>query len=115
MDANTALTARPGTLTIAGMTFTVNQAAAVCAYWISSGNASFGRNGGSGIVNVTATPTGCAWTAVSNASWLRVNSGANGTGNGTVSYVVQKYTGKTNSRTGKILIAGFTFTVTQTR
>ena len=41
-----------------------------------------------GTVTMTAG-TGCAWTAVSNAtSWLTVTAGANGSGNGSVSYSV---------------------------
>ena len=31
---------------------------------------------------------GCAWTATSNASWITINSGSSGTGNGSVGYTV---------------------------
>jgi hypothetical protein len=113
LDANTTLTARVGTLTVAGLTFTVNQAAMACTYSISPTSASFVRNGGSATVAVF-TSAGCSWTAASSASWIRVSSGASGSGNGTVGYIVQKYTGK-SPRTGTILIVGRTFTVTQTR
>jgi hypothetical protein len=70
----------------------------------------FEREGGTGSVNVTA-PTGCNWTAVSNASWITVTSGASGSGNGTVNYSVAVNTGDT--RNGTITIAGQTFTVFQ--
>ena len=33
-------------------------------------------------------PGGCAWTATSNAGWLRITNGAGGTGNGVVSFAV---------------------------
>ena len=48
----------------------------------------------------------------SNAAWITVTSGANGSGNGSVSYNVAANTG-TTSRTGTMTIGGQTFTVTQ--
>jgi hypothetical protein len=71
----------------------------------------FGASGSNGIVNVTATGASCGWTAVSNSSFITVNSGASGTGNGTVGFTVAANTGP--ARTGTITIAGQTFTVTQ--
>lgn len=65
--------------------------------------------GASGAVNVTASG---AWSAHSNDAWITINSGASGTGNGTVNYTVaQNNTGAT--RTGTITVAGQIFTVTQ--
>ena len=62
-------------------------------------------------MSVTAG-TGCAWTAISNASWIGVMSNtATGTGNGSVSYSVSRNNGA--SRTGTITVAGKTFTVNQ--
>ena len=58
------------------------------------------------------SPTGCAWTAASTASWLTVTSGASGSGNGTVALTVAANTVAT-ARTGTATIAGQTFTVTQ--
>jgi RHS repeat-associated protein len=49
----------------------------------------FQWDGEAGSFNVFA-PSNCNWTAVSNASWLTVISGQNGTGNGTVQYTVTK-------------------------
>ena len=49
--------------------------------------------------------------AVSTASWITITSGASGMGNGTVTYTVAHNSG--GSRTGTIVIAGMTFTVTQ--
>jgi hypothetical protein len=82
-----------------------------CTYSISPTSASFGASGGSGSVSVTA-PSGCSWTAGSNASWITITSGSSGSGNGTVSYSVAANT-STSSRTGTMTIAGQTFTVTQ--
>jgi hypothetical protein len=66
---------------------------------------------GSGTVPVTA-PSGCAWTAASNASWLTIASGQSGSGNGSVAFNATANVGP--SRTGTLTIAGKTFTVTQT-
>jgi hypothetical protein len=81
-----------------------------CMYSLARG-ADFVRVGdGSSSVNVSTTST-CVWTAVSNAAWISVASGASGVGNGSVEY---RYTGNTGGlRSGTLTIAGLTFTVTQ--
>ena len=108
---NTTTSARVGTLTIAGQTVTVTQAAAPCTYVLSTTAQSFTAAAGSGSVNVTAAG-GCAWTAVSNAAWLTVTAGASATANGTVSYSVAANATAT-ARTGTLTIAGQVVTVTQ--
>jgi uncharacterized protein (TIGR03437 family) len=110
--ANTGTSSRTGTLTIAGQTFTVTQAAgATCSYAIAPTSASVPAGGTTGSVTVTA-PSGCTWTATSNASWIAVTSGASGSGNGTVNYTVAA-SSSANPLTGTLTIAGQTFTVTQ--
>lgn len=102
---------RSGTLTIAGQTFTVTQAAAVtCSYSIKPDNQSIGGAGGSGTIAVGAQ-AGCAWTAVSHVPWVTVTSGASGSGSGTTQFAVAANNG--GSRTGTLTVAGQTFTVTQ--
>jgi uncharacterized protein (TIGR03437 family) len=65
------------------------------------------------ITDITVTaPNGCAWTAVSNVSWLTILSGSGGAGNGTVSSSAASNT-TASPRTGTLTIAGQTFTVTQ--
>jgi hypothetical protein len=105
--------ARTGTVTIAGQTFTVTQTAApapACTYSIDPASAAAPAAGGTGSVAVTAGST-CPWTAMSNASWITVTSGASGSSNGTVAYSVAANTG--GARSGTVTIAGQTFTVTQ--
>ena len=102
--------ARQGTITVAGQTFTVNQAGQPCSYTISPNNQSFTAVGGAGSVSVS-TQSGCTWTATSNASWIVVTQGGSGTGNGGVLYTVLPNPG--GSRNGTITIAGRTFTVSQ--
>ncbi|KJU82724.1 secreted protein containing DUF1566 [Candidatus Magnetobacterium bavaricum] len=109
--ANTSLTQRTGTLTIAGQTFNVSQDGITCAYSLSATSKNFTSSGGSDNVTVT-TNAGCTWSATSNAStWLTV-SPASGTGTGSVTYTATANT-STTQRTGTLTIAGQTFTVTQ--
>ena len=100
--------ARSATLSIAGVSVTVNQAGSVtggCTYAISAGGQAFTAAGGSGSFSVTTT-AGCSWTAVSSAPWI--TSTSNGTGNGSVTYQVAANTGA--ARSGSITIGGLTFT-----
>lgn len=107
---NTTGAARNGTLTIAGQTFTVSQIA--CTYAINPTGYVMAAGGGPGIpVTVTATER-CPWTATSSdPTWLRVTSGASGTGNGSVDY--NATLNGTTARSGTLTIAGQTFTVSQ--
>ena len=82
-----------------------------CTYTLSPTGGQAPAAGGASTVSVGAAG-GCAWTAVSNAGWITVTSGASGSGNGAVFYSVAGNTG-TASRTGTLAIAGQTFTVSQ--
>ena len=108
---NTPTSPRSGTLTVAGQTVTVTQAAAACSYSVSPTSATPGSSGGAATAMVTTT-SGCAWTATSNAPWLTVTSVGSGTGSGTVSYSSDANT-STSSRTGTLTVAGTTVTVTE--
>lgn len=82
-----------------------------CVYSISPTNQPFLSGVGSDSVNVTSN-TGCGWTAVSNAGWITIVSGASGSGAGTVNYTVDgNNTGI--PRVGTMTIAEQTFTVNQ--
>ncbi len=107
--ANTG-SARSGTMTIAGKTFTVNQVSASCTYSINPTGASIAAGGGTGNIGVTSG-SGCTWTAASNDTWITITSGGSGSGSGTVSYSVIANTGLV--RSGTISAAGKTFTVSQ--
>jgi uncharacterized protein (TIGR03437 family) len=111
VSTNPYATSRTGTLTIAGQTFTVTQLGP-CTYSLSPASQSFGSGVGSGTVSVTASDSSCTWTAVSNANWITLQSGASNSGSATVSFSVAANTGA--SRTGTLNIAGQGFTVTQT-
>jgi hypothetical protein len=118
IDANPGL-ARSGTLTVAGEIVVVNQTAGVstptpaCTYSLSIGSMVNGYpNGATFPVAVTTTSTECAWTAVSNATWIHVTGGASGIGNGTFTFVLDANTGGSN-RSGTLTAAGEIIVVNQ--
>jgi len=76
--------ARSGTISISGQTFTVNQDPG-CSFSISPTSRTFSPAGVSDNIAVTSS---CDWTAVSNESWITINSGASGTGDGIIAYSV---------------------------
>jgi hypothetical protein len=82
-----------------------------CNYAVSPTSASFGSNGGSGSVTVSAT-AGCSWSAASS-SWITIHSGASGSGNGSVNYSVEGFWEANSSRQGVIVAAGQTVTISQ--
>ncbi len=116
VSANTATAPRTGTLTIAGQTFTVLQAAAVplCTYTLVQTSSNVVAAGGNFNVGVT-TQAGCTLTTsqvTSSAPWLTVDTVTTGSGSGTVNYTAaSNNTGV--ARTGTLTIAGQIFTVTQ--
>ena len=97
------------TLSVTSPSCTVTQIQS-CNATLDHNADSFTAGGGTGSVNVAIGST-CAWTAVSNDSWITVTSGASGTGNGSVGFTVDPNSG--DARTGTITIAGLTFNVTQ--
>jgi hypothetical protein len=103
--------ARTGTMTIAGQTFTVTQETG-CSFFIDQTNRSFSASAATGNISVTAGE-GCDWTAVSNSpGFITITAGSQGTGNGTVVYSITANT-TTSPRNGTITVAGQTFTVFQ--
>jgi|GEM_PF-1053380 len=108
-NPNTSL--RTGTMSIAGQTVTVTQAAAPCIYTLSATSQAFTTSGGSGVVGVSSS-TGCAWTAESHDSWVAITFGQSGNGQGTVSFSVAA-NNSGGLRNSKLTIAGQTFTVYQ--
>jgi tripartite motif-containing protein 71 len=81
-----------------------------CSYSLNSSSQSFSAAGETGSVLVTA-PSGCGWTAASNALWITITSGSGGSGNGTVSFNVAANMG--TQRTGIITIGDKAFTIVQ--
>ena len=94
---------RTAQLWIAGNAFTVNQAGQPCSINATprSVNASSGGLTGA-TISVAATTSDCPWTATTNASWILLGGGQQGTGSGAVTYTVGVNTGAL--RTGTLSI-----------
>ncbi len=72
----------------------------------------FDETGGQGTVDVISPGPCPAWTAVSNDAWITITSGADGDGDGTLSYTVDANP-DVPPRSGTMTIAGRTFEVEQ--
>lgn len=81
-----------------------------CTYLVSTPNSAFAASGGTGTITVES-PAACGWTAISNSSFITINSGAVGSGTGAVSFTVSPTSG--SARTGTLTIAGQTVTISQ--
>ena len=74
--------------------------------------ARIGSNSGAGTIGVAA-PIDAVWEALIDSDWITIIGSRNGVGNGTLTYTVSANTsGKT--RTGRIIISGKEYTITQT-
>ncbi|MEO5896231.1 MAG: BACON domain-containing carbohydrate-binding protein [Vicinamibacterales bacterium] len=100
---------RIGTLTIAGQRVEVEQGTG-CTYTTDVTALSIGPEGRTSELGVTA-PAGCTWKADSQAPWITILSGEVGSGSGRAMVRVDATAGPT--RTGTIVVAGRTLTVTQ--
>ncbi|HSR14083.1 MAG TPA: BACON domain-containing carbohydrate-binding protein, partial [Thermodesulfobacteriota bacterium] len=105
--------ARNGSVTIAGQTFTVTQAdanAGVCSYDVFLSDSFFSASGGQGRGSIN-TASGCRWTAASNADWIQIISDPSGSGFGRFSFVIAPNDG--GRRAGTLTIGEQTYTVMQ--
>jgi hypothetical protein len=100
---------RSAAITAGGQTFTVTQGNG-CSISLRTSSFSAAASGGNGSVDVSAGG-GCGWMATSNAGWVSITSGANGTGNGSVGFTVAANSGP--DRQGTLSIGGRTFTISQ--
>ena len=100
---------RSGTVTIAGHPLTVTQSPG-CTFNVAPLTHDVDATGGSRTVNVTAA-AGCVWTASSAQPWMTITSGASGNGPGSVTFAVAAASGP--SRSGTLVVANQTVSVTQ--
>jgi len=77
----------------------------------SLGSVSVDATAHTGGVTVTPSNGGCSWSATTTSNFISITAGATGTGNGSVSYSIPANPGP--ARTGTILVAGHTFTISQ--
>lgn len=109
--------ARSGTVTIAGQTVTITQAAgnvSLCGFSLSPSTdfpLSANYPPSSGSLSLTVSARLCQWSATSSASWLQVFP-ITGSGNAMLYYTVYPNYG-TMQRTAAITAGGQSFTITQ--
>ncbi|HEY5960664.1 MAG TPA: BACON domain-containing carbohydrate-binding protein, partial [Polyangiaceae bacterium] len=108
VGANTSV-ARSGTLTVAGQTFTVNQASG-CTFGVTPSSVTPSSAAGAGSLSITASNAACPWTAANNDAWLAV-APTSGTGSASVTYNVAANSGP--SRSGSLTVAGQSVAFTQ--
>ena len=92
--------ARMGTLTIAGRTFTVTQAG--CTLSLSPTSRSVPVAGIPNAMAGVSAPAGCTWAAASNDSWITLTSSPTGSGNAQVTFSVTSNFASTTARTGTL-------------
>jgi hypothetical protein len=100
---------RSATVTIAGQTLTVSQESG-CTFTVSPETIAAPAAGGPGHVAVMGAPS-CAWTASSAAAWITIASAPAGNGTGGVDLTIAANSGP--PRTGTLIVAGRTVTVSQ--
>ncbi|MBF0549360.1 MAG: BACON domain-containing protein [Deltaproteobacteria bacterium] len=120
-SANTTGALRTGTIIVGDKSFTVTQS--FCTFSISPSGRTFDASGPqTDSFALTASQATCGWTAASDSSWLSITNPAppppsiqtlNGVGSASISYSITANTSGI-SRTANILVAGKTYTVTQT-
>jgi hypothetical protein len=82
-----------------------------CTYVVAPDVLRFDLSGGTRTVQLT-TSDGCAWTATSSQSWIRITRSPAGAGPATIDITVDQYA-SAPSRTGVVTVGGRTITVTQ--
>ena len=112
VDANPYVTARTGTMTIAGVTLTIEQIGLVAE--VECEKTFFDSvESDMGFINVYTEANGI-WTAVSNDDWIQIDPDTEeGNGAGPCWFYIDDYPLTTQSRTGSITIAGKTVYITQ--
>ncbi|MEY2407947.1 MAG: hypothetical protein QOF48_617 [Verrucomicrobiota bacterium] len=111
VNENTSANWRTGVVFVADQSYTVIQRGSPCLYDISPTSRVITAGSVSGLITISAT-AGCVW-AVSNANnWISITSGANGVGNGSVTYSASANPSGM-ARTGLVTIADQTFSLSQ--
>jgi hypothetical protein len=111
--APNSFSSRSTTLTIAGKPITVTQTGSTCTAVANISLSSTSPQGGDGLASITTNSTACIWSAYSTAPWIQLNASAStGQGSGFVPFTFAANPGVL-PRTGQILIANITLSVTQ--
>jgi hypothetical protein len=105
--------ARNATLSIAGQTINISQAAAAvsCSYTATPSQTSFPSTGGSATLQIQSNQPSCSWTITGTPGWLTLST-SSASGTQTVNLTVATNTGST-IRSAILSIAGQTITIIQ--
>jgi hypothetical protein len=104
---------RSTTLTIAGKSIPVTQSGSTCTATANVSVTGTSAQGGDGVVSIATSSPACSWIAYSTAPWIQLNAlAAAGQGSGLVPFIFGANPGST-PRTGQILVADLTLSVTQ--
>jgi uncharacterized protein (TIGR03437 family) len=100
-------------LILSGLILSGVLAAQTCTFTLSANPRSFPQIGGAGTVNIVASASTCVRTTSSTVSWITIDFGQQGTGNGTAGFTVAADT-DTPTRSGTITVGDQSITITQT-
>ena len=106
VSANPGTVARTGAIAVNNQRAEIAQAAGACRFTIAPVSESVADTGATASVTVTAGGN-CAWTAVSEVSWVTITGGSDGTGDGTVNFTVAANS-TAIPRSGTLTVAGQT-------
>ena len=88
----------------------LSQDPAPCPITLSPATQKIGADGGSGQLEIS-TMAECSWTATSADAWLTITSGANGSGDGTITFKVESNGG--DERNARVSVASQSATIVQ--
>jgi len=105
-------TSRTALIVIGGGTLRVTQEAAqTCTFSLQAGTTTFGANGGTGTIQLTASPSGCAWSVTNPAAWVTFQQ-MSGTGSATIGFSVAANP-SASPRTATVSIGGQPLSIQQ--
>lgn len=100
LAATTTTTTTATTTTTTQPPTSTTQPGTSCSFTITPASVSLPKDGGTATCQVRPSRSSCSWRAESTESWLRITSGASGTGNGTVRFQADK--NEDEARDGRI-------------
>lgn len=111
VESNPGSLPRAGTIVVNGQTITIQQSGGgtSCLVTLAPGSATVAPAGGNGDIIVGGS---CNWNVENSSSFVTIQSGPQGTGPGTVRYIVPAYSGP-NPRSAVVTIGGRSFRLTQ--
>lgn len=105
VDANSDGASRAGTVSIAGIPYTLTQTAGGCAFQVSGPTTALPGSSAGYPLTIKASIPGCQWSAVASTPWVTLTSATTGSGNGTVSFSLANNSGA-DPRNGYIVAGG---------